>query len=456
MRVFVLDYTLLQSSTNQRQDLGQMKKFDSVTHERVLAARREGKTLKEISTETGVCLTFIKKWLKEAAGQNKAGIHVRRCHTQEEREKILAEYAENHSPKEICAKYHIRKSTLFNWKKQKKVIATSRAGTVYTAGQLDQMNRNLKSLQMENEIIRSCRCTASASVEEKVEEVKRLQNLFTVHSLCQVLDLSRATFYRVSLEKKEKTQYEQNDDMLRPIIETEFYNSGERFGAPMIKFMINKRGIEVSIAHTKRLMREMSLIPKQNRPRMFNSTHRQYKYRRNRLQRNFTQDAPNKFWVSDITYARVNDEFYAVCVVLDLFSRKVLSYGISPEMNTDLVKETFLKAFESRNRPEGLTFHSDQGTQYTAYAFRKMLRELVVRQSLSNPGTPHDNAVMEAFFSILKREELSHNWYNSAEELDKTIRDYIEFYNLKRPHRKLKMQTPDQFEQNYWNAQATV
>jgi len=174
------------------------------------------------------------------------------------------------------------------------------------------------------------------------------------------------------------------------------------------------------------------------------------------LQRDFTQDAPNKIWVSDITYARVNDEFYAVCVVLDLFSRKVLSYGISPEIKTDLVKETFLKAFESRNRPEGLIFHSDQGTQYTAYGFRKMLRDLGVRQSLSNPGTPHDNAVMEAFFSTLKREELSHNWYNSAEELDQTIREYIEFYNLKRPHRKLNLQTPDQFERNYWNAQATL
>jgi len=203
-------------------------------------------------------------------------------------------------------------------------------------------------------------------------------------------------------------------------------------------------------------MREMSLVPKQNRSRVFNSTHRQYKYRRNRLQRDFTQDAPNKIWVSDITYARVNDEFYAVCVVLDLFSRKVLSYGISPEIKTDLVKETFLKAFESRNRPEGLIFHSDQGTQYTAYGFRKMLRDLGVRQSLSNPGTPHDNAVMEAFFSTLKREELSHNWYNSAEELDQTIREYIEFYNLKRPHRKLNLQTPDQFERNYWNAQATL
>lgn len=95
-----------------------------------------------------------------------------------------------------------------------------------------------------------------------------------------------------------------------------------------------------------------------------------------------------------------------------------------------------------RKRPEGLTFHSDQGSQYTAYSFRKLLRDRGVRQSLSNP-VPHDNAVAEAFFSILKREELSHNWYNSAEELDKTIREHIEFFNSKRPHRELNMQPPE-------------
>jgi len=93
---------------------------------------------------------------------------------------------------------------------------------------------------------------------------------------------------------------------------------------------------------------------------------------------------------------------------------------------------------------------SDRGTQYTAYEFRKVLRDRGVRQSLSNPGTPHDNAVAEAFFSILKREELSHNWYNTPEDLENTLRDYIDFYNRKRPHRKLKLQTPDQFEENYW------
>ena len=73
-------------------------------------------------------------------------------------------------------------------------------------------------------------------------------------------------------------------------------------------------------------------------------------------------------------------------------------------MKTTLVKNAFLKAFELRKQPIGLTFHSDHGTQYTAFEFRTLLRELGVRQSLSNPGTPHDNAVAEAFFSILKRE----------------------------------------------------
>lgn len=254
-----------------------------------------------------------------------------------------------------------------------------------------------------------------------------MQGQFSIHTLCRVLNLSKATFYRTCLGRREKSQYEKNDDALRPIIQTEFYDSGERFGAAMIKVKLDDLGIPVSTAHIRRLMKEMNLVSKQHRPRCFNSTNLKYRFRRNRLQRNFTQDAPDKFWVSDITYAIVKDEFYAVCAIIDLFSRKSLSFGISPEMDTELVKKTFLRAFEYRNHPDGLTFHSDQGAQYTAFEFRKTLREFGVRQSLSNPGTPHDNAVAEAFFSILKREELSHNWYNSAEKLENTVGEYVDF-----------------------------
>ncbi len=85
-----------------------------------------------------------------------------------------------------------------------------------------------------------------------------------------------------------------------------------------------------------------------------------------------------------------------------------------------------------------------------------MLREHHVRQSLSNPGMPHDNAVAEAFFSTFKREELSHNCYQSYEELEKTVREYMGFYNQKRPHRKLDLQTPDQFERSWFEKGVTA
>ena len=428
-------------------------KFEDSVREQVFNARRQGKTLREISSATGVSLTTVKEWLAGAAKKGADGIRIRKCFSDDEKKEILAEFA-SHSTAAICGKYRISPSTLFRWKAQAAVIATSQCGTAYTASQLYRMQRELETLRLENRIIRLCRCTASATIREKVEEVQRLQNQFSVHSLCRILKLSKATFYRVSLDMKKETLYEKTDDMLRPYIQTEFYDSGERFGAPMIKAKLNEQGIVASEKHIRRLMKEMNLVSKQYRPRCFNSTNRSYKYRRNRLQRNFTQNEPDKYWVSDMTYARVNDEFYAVCAVIDLFSRKLLSFEISPEMDTKLVKRTFLRAFEFRNHPAGLTFHSDQGTQYTSFEFRKMLRELGGRQSLSNPGTPHDDSVSEAFFSTLKREELSHNWYNSADELEKTIADYVAFYNGRRPHRKLKMQPPDHFEQAYWMARA--
>lgn len=111
----------------------------------------------------------------------------------------------------------------------------------------------------------------------------------------------------------------------------------------------------------------------------------------------------------------------------------------------------FCKAFDFRGQPENLIFHSDQGTQYTAYEFRKMLRDLGVKQSFSNPGCPYDNAVAESFFSIMKQEELSHNYYNSLKELEDTVSEYIEFYNTMRPHKRLKGMSPTVFEIKYFS-----
>ena len=118
--------------------------------------------------------------------------------------------------------------------------------------------------------------------------------------------------------------------------------------------------------------------------------------------------------------------------------------------NTELVMKTFRNAFEQRNPSSNLLFHSDLGVQYTSFEFRKLLRESNVKQSFSKPGCPYDNAVSEGFFSIMKREELSHNWYGSIEELQSTVDEYIHFFNAQRPFRKLGNLTLEQYEKKYW------
>ena len=110
-----------------------------------------------------------------------------------------------------------------------------------------------------------------------------------------------------------------------------------------------------------------------------------------------------------------------------------------------------MQAYKSRNQPQGLLFHSDQGCQYTSYVFRQILKGYHVEQSFSTPGQPHDNAVLEAFFSAFKKEQVYRNIYHTKEELEASVAEYIEFYNEGRPHRKLNMKTPVQFEAEYFS-----
>ena len=110
----------------------------------------------------------------------------------------------------------------------------------------------------------------------------------------------------------------------------------------------------------------------------------------------------------------------------------------------------FRKAYTSRKPESGLIFHSDRGAQYTSYAFRKLLDEHKVKQSLSHPGRPHDNAVSEAFFSILKKEELYRRLYTSEKDFKNSVAKYIANYNQKRPHRALQYKTPDFFENKFF------
>ena len=172
----------------------------------------------------------------------------------------------------------------------------------------------------------------------------------------------------------------------------------------------------------------------------------------NHLNQEFNQKAPNLVWASDFTYIKVNGKWLYLCVVIDLFSRKVIGWNLSSKPDVDLVMTAFKKAYSARDVSYGLMFHSDRGSQYTAFAFRQLLDQLNVVQSFSKKGYPFDNAVCESFFKYLKKERIYRKKYHSADELRRDLFEYIEgFYNNRRPHGSLGYLTPNEFEAIYWD-----
>lgn len=143
-----------------------------------------------------------------------------------------------------------------------------------------------------------------------------------------------------------------------------------------------------------------------------------------------------------------------ICVIIDLYSRKVVACNISKKHSTQLISSAFKMAYKNRKPSEGLIFHSDRGTQYTANSFRKLLRSCSVKQSFSPSGSPHHNAVMESFFSSMKKEELYRANYHSAKEFEERIQHYIEFYNNERPHSTLGYKTPNKHEHLFYKSSA--
>lgn len=139
-----------------------------------------------------------------------------------------------------------------------------------------------------------------------------------------------------------------------------------------------------------------------------------------------------------------------ICAIIDLFSRKVIAYRISLSNSTQLITSTFKVAYKERIPIDNLTFHSDQGSPYTSYSFQRFMDKLKIRQSFSNPGTPHDNAVSESFFATMKKEDLYRIDFQSEAQLRQRVDTYITFFNSKRPHMSLAYKMPDRLKSEYW------
>jgi putative transposase len=168
----------------------------------------------------------------------------------------------------------------------------------------------------------------------------------------------------------------------------------------------------------------------------------------NTLARQFDVIAPDKVWVTDITYIKTYEGFSYLAVVIDLFSRRVVGWSMQNRQTTDLVLQALLMAVWRRKPKDRVLIHSDQGSQFTSIDWASFLKQHNLEHSMSRRGNCHDNAVAESFFNLLKRERIRRKTYKTREEARREVFDYIEmFYNPQRKNARNGMLSPADFEQ---------
>ena len=265
--------------------------------------------------------------------------------------------------------------------------------------------------------------------------------------MCDVLEIPRSTYYQ-SWHKTISKRERENQELMNRIKEIHL-ESKERYGAPKIHHILCEEGYNVSLKRVQRLMQKAnirSITQKKFRP---TPSKENVVERENIVKQDFSTTTINEKWVADITYIHtLKDSWCYLASVMDLHSKKIVGYSFSRSMTTDLVEKALKNAYETQRPQKGLILHTDLGSQYTSDAFTERVKSYHMIQSFSRKGCPYDNACMESFHAILKKEEVNHATYLDFASANIALFKFIEgWYNRKRIHSCLGYKTPQEVEE---------
>ena len=280
--------------------------------------------------------------------------------------------------------------------------------------------------------------------------IREHRDSFPIALMCQVLQVSKSGYYS-SIDRPPSPRAARSE-RIRVSVRRAHADSHAIYGSAKIaETLQNRDDLETACRNTvARAMREMGLKSKVSK-RFTPTTTQADPTKRpapNTLDRDFDAPAPNRKWVTDITYLPTAQGWVYLAVILDLFSRKVVGWAMSNSLATELVAEALRRAIESR-RPDGkrLLHHSDRGCQYTSDPYQRILKALGIECSMSRTGNCYDNAVAERFFWSLKHEWTNHEQFHDLQDARLSVFKYIEtFYNTQRLHQTLDYKSPNQFE----------
>src|SRR5699024_1193539 len=269
---------------------------------------------------------------------------------------------------------------------------------------------------------------------------------YPVRTMCETLNIPKSTYYQ-SLNKTESNRDRENREFTEKIIKIH-EECKKRYGAPNIHEILEKQGHKISFKRVQRLMKKsgiQSIIVKKFRP---TPSSEKVEERENIIKRDFSTTMINQKWVGDITYIHMlRDGWCYLASVLDLHSMKVIAYSVSRSMTTDLVEKALENAYVTQKPTDGVIFHSDLGSRYTSDDFAEKIQSYKMTHSFSHKGSPYDNACIESFHAILKKEEVNHVQYLDFYAAKVELFKYIEgWYNRKRIHGTIGYLTPQEME----------
>jgi len=280
-----------------------------------------------------------------------------------------------------------------------------------------------------------------------VETSKINRRRVSVSGMLKKLGVSRSG-YRAFLNHK-PSNMQQRKESVKKKIKSIYDDSKQNYGAPKITKELQKSGETISERTVGKYMKEMGIRAQWVKP--WTTTTRDSDFSKelhNILNEQFNPDRPNAVWCTDITYIWTRDGFVYLTSIMDLYARKIIAWTLSDNMEVSCVINTINKAKERRNTDLPLIIHSDRGSQYVSKAYRDATKKYQL--SYSHTGYPYDNACIESFHSLIKREWLNRFAIVDYNQAYRLVFEYIEtFYNTVRSHSHCDYMSPNDFEKLY-------
>ena len=288
--------------------------------------------------------------------------------------------------------------------------------------------------------------TATSEYIDKIAELP-VKHHVSVSGVLSILGVSRSGY--LAWKKRKPSNMEQHRNQIKEKIQKIYDDSHQNYGAPKITQELHKQGETTAEKTVGNYMRQMGIKAQWVKPYTVTTIDSDFSQSlKNILDEKFNPDKPDAVWVSDITYIWTFEGFVYLTSIMDLFSRKIIAWVLSTTLEAVHVVDCVERAKQRRNISNPLIFHCDRGCQYVSDAFRNATSGMI--NSYSKKGYPWDNACIESFHALLKREWINRFKIFNYQHAYKLVFEYIEtFYNTVRIHSHCGYLSPEQYEREY-------